>query len=376
MSRKTRRTRSKSIRRSSRRSVRRTKRRDRRNTLRRKNKRSNRRSVRRTNRRNSVRRTNRRKSIRSVRRTKRKNEKYGGALRGFGRRAKNWAENWGTKSPRQQNLPAASTTTIPAPVPTPLVQGIRGREDALMQLNVGQLRQRAQADGVPEELIEEARDGIKPKEDLVALILRQTIANPPRQITNDTSSDAELARRLQAKMDLETGVVPVSVPPEGGNLQMNEQVFINTLNEIKTRIQELGEACMKNPPTEGAEDLRHTQGQRDTPSLTQAGHEGEQPITQEITPLSQETSSSDEDSEALSAEEAAKKAAEDSEALSAEEAANKAAAEEAANKAAEEEAAKKAAEEEAANKAAEEEAANKAAGENGGQTLPPIRNNP
>jgi len=129
MSRKTRRTRSKSIRRSTRRSVRRT---NRRNTLRRKNKRSTRRSVRRTNRRdrinrrktNSVRRTNRRKSIRrksirrkSVRRTNRRNEKYGGAQgwRKWGARA--W--NFGIKdsSPAVDESDAGELAAPEAPLP-------------------------------------------------------------------------------------------------------------------------------------------------------------------------------------------------------------------------------------------------------------------
>ncbi len=275
MSQKTRRARSNSIRRSTRRSVRRTKRRDRRDTLRRKNKRSNRRrnSLRRTNRRKSlrrsVRRTNRRRSVkRSVKRTKRRNEKYGigGGFRSLGRRVK----NWGIKP---QNLPGAVPAAQPAPLvpgqaqlvpsPAPLVPGGSQLEDELMQLNVGQLRQRAQADGVPTEDIDEARDGVNPRGDLVALILRnkERLAQP----TGDTSGDAELARQLQSELDLEAGVGPVSVPSEGENLQMNEQVFINTLNEIRTRIQELGETCMKTPPP----DWRYTRGKPNLPSLTQ-----------------------------------------------------------------------------------------------------------
>jgi len=120
--------------------------------------------------------------------------------------------------------------------------------------------------------------------------------------------------QLQSDLDLEAGVGPGSVPSEGENLRMNEQVFINTLNEIRTRIQELGETCMKTPPTEGVNEWRGPSGRpgdSDIPSLTQVVYEedaalpaivdtSQQIITQEPTPTPSET---DKGSTSLSDEE-------------------------------------------------------------------------
>ena len=122
--------------------------------------------------------------------------------------------------------------------------------------------------------------------------------------------------QLQSELDLEAGVGPGSVPSEGENLRMNEQVFINTLNEIRTRIQELGETCMKTPSSEGVNEWRGSSGRpgdSEIPSLTQAVYEedaalpaivdtssSQQIITQEPTPTPSET---DEGSTSLSDEE-------------------------------------------------------------------------
>ena len=159
-------------------------------------------------------------------------------------------KNWGIEP---QNLPGAATPT-PPPVATQgdtiqvlvtLPDGVQGGQTLRAKLPDGR------------EVLVTVPPGAQPGAQLQVQV--------PAQPTGDTSGDAELARQLQSELDLEAGVGPGSVPSEGENLKMNEQVFINTLNEIRTRIQELGETCMKTPPP----DWRYTRGQRDLPSLTQ-----------------------------------------------------------------------------------------------------------
>ena len=77
--------------------------------------------------------------------------------------------------------------------------------DELMQLNVGQLRQRAQVDGIPSGEIEEARDGREPKEDMVALILGHATKSPQSRTAAVSAAAAESPVAALTQSELPAG---------------------------------------------------------------------------------------------------------------------------------------------------------------------------